>query len=111
MTPSEGSSSKAWIVGPVVGAALLIASLIGFLLWRRRKRSTKTNPLKLITISDSIDYNQLGHTSYRSDSSLEEPQDVGNHTSYKSTSFHELYDTQRDLPELPPGPQASVKEP
>ena len=115
--PSKSSSSKAWIAGPAIGAVLLIAALVGFLLWRRRKRSAKVE--NLTTVHDSTDYKQLGQTPYRSnpvDEALDtgsytpykpDPQhelhELGKNAPYKSTPLHELHDTRGDLVELEPG--------
>ena len=100
-TLSESSSSKAWIAGAVIGAVLLIASLVASFLWPRRKRSAMAK--NLTTVYDSTDYNQLG----------KKPHDTGSHIPYKADSLHELpdkptplyelHDTRGDLVELAPG--------
>ena len=60
---SSHSSSKAWIVGPTIGAVVIIALLAAFLWWRRRKRSPKAE--ENVTAYESIDYKQLGQSPYQ----------------------------------------------
>ena len=80
--PPSHSSSKAWIAGPVIGAVAIIALLVGFLLWRRRKRSPEAENIS--TVYASTDYKQLGQSPYR------------------STPLHELPDPRNNIPELAP---------
>ena len=101
--PSPHRGSRAFIAGPVIGGIAVIALLVGFLLWRRRKRSTKAEGS--VPAYESTDYKKVAQPNYQVGHPLHELHDSHNNTpkmatDLKSPPRHELYDQGTNTPEL-----------
>jgi hypothetical protein len=87
---SSGSSSKAWIAGPVIGGLLGIVLLIGFILWRRKRSTRMHQPERSMP---SLDYD-AAHQDYGSTQQAK--------TREKTYLLHQLPDRSSNTHEMGP---------